>query len=229
MGDWVQHEISQHENCNNDKQTDPPNFVPQHPKKSVHGVSRSCPICSERMNSAEEFYNHTARHLERISLFALPRHSGQQKESEGSGTDKASGQAEVDIDDSRRGGFSDNTLQHSSSDEPDRNLSEKTSPTQLAEASLVEGKKTRERINLGLFYLLPYSSRRQLEFKDITVSTTIKDLRLRIQDAITPRPAIERIYLTYRGCPVINNKATLVDALGKENVCCCVAVKCANC
>lgn len=57
-----------------------------------------------------------------------------------------------------------------------------------------------------------------LSFPDIPASTTVKDLRLRIQNEIASRPATERMRLIYRGRVVANETDRLVDVFGSENV-----------
>jgi hypothetical protein len=53
---------------------------------------------------------------------------------------------------------------------------------------------------------------------DIPASTTVKELRSRIQDAAPSRPAPERMRLIYRGRVVANDADTLGDVFGVDNV-----------
>ncbi|KAF2743943.1 hypothetical protein M011DRAFT_470840 [Sporormia fimetaria CBS 119925] len=52
----------------------------------------------------------------------------------------------------------------------------------------------------------------------IPISTTVKDLRLRIQNEIATRPSTDRMRLIYRGRVVANETDTLSDVFGAENV-----------
>jgi hypothetical protein len=53
---------------------------------------------------------------------------------------------------------------------------------------------------------------------DIPASTTVKELRLRLQDEIEGRPATERMRLIYRGRVIAKETDKLVDVFGLENV-----------
>ena len=53
---------------------------------------------------------------------------------------------------------------------------------------------------------------------DLAASTTVKELRVRIQGAMDTRPATERMRLIYRGRVVVNEMDTLSDVFGPENV-----------
>jgi hypothetical protein len=53
---------------------------------------------------------------------------------------------------------------------------------------------------------------------DIPASTTVQELRLRLQDQIEGRPATERMRLIYRGRVIAKETDRLVDVFGLENV-----------
>lgn len=53
---------------------------------------------------------------------------------------------------------------------------------------------------------------------DIPASTTVKELRRRIQDAAPSKPAPERMRLIYRGRVVANDADTLGNVFGVDNV-----------
>jgi hypothetical protein len=53
---------------------------------------------------------------------------------------------------------------------------------------------------------------------DVPASTTIKELRSRIQDAVPSKPATERMRLIYRGRVVANDADTLGGVFGADNV-----------
>jgi hypothetical protein len=57
-----------------------------------------------------------------------------------------------------------------------------------------------------------------INLSDIPASTTVKDLRLRIQNEISTRPATDRMRLIYRGRVVGNESDTLIDVFGEEAV-----------
>lgn len=59
---------------------------------------------------------------------------------------------------------------------------------------------------------------RDLSFPDIAAATTVKDLRLRIQNEIPSQPAVERMRLIYRGRVILHDADTLVDVFGLDNV-----------
>jgi hypothetical protein len=61
---------------------------------------------------------------------------------------------------------------------------------------------------------------RDIHLPQIPASTTVADLRLKLQDAIESRPAIDRMRLIYRGRVVANDTDTLSDVFGTENVSC---------
>lgn len=54
---------------------------------------------------------------------------------------------------------------------------------------------------------------------DVPASTTVKELRSRIQDTVPSKPAPERMRLIYRGRVVANDSDTLSNVFGVENVC----------
>jgi predicted glycosyltransferase len=56
---------------------------------------------------------------------------------------------------------------------------------------------------------------------DIPASTTVKELRSRIQNAVPSKPAPDRMRLIYRGRVVANDADTLSTVFGTDNVCCC--------
>jgi hypothetical protein len=53
---------------------------------------------------------------------------------------------------------------------------------------------------------------------DLAAATTVKELRVLIQDAMDTRPATERMRLIYRGRVVASETDTLSDVFGPENV-----------
>ncbi|KAH7081010.1 hypothetical protein FB567DRAFT_532275 [Paraphoma chrysanthemicola] len=55
-------------------------------------------------------------------------------------------------------------------------------------------------------------------FADIPATTTIKELRSRIQDAVPSKPAPERMRLIYRGRVVANDADTLGHVFGADNI-----------
>lgn len=57
-----------------------------------------------------------------------------------------------------------------------------------------------------------------ISFPQIPASTTVKELRQRIQNEIESRPAMDRMRLIYRGRVVANEMDTLNDVFGLENV-----------
>jgi hypothetical protein len=57
-----------------------------------------------------------------------------------------------------------------------------------------------------------------VSFTDLPTTTTIKELRSRIQDAVPSKPATERMRLIYRGRVVANDADTLGNVFGAENV-----------
>lgn len=52
---------------------------------------------------------------------------------------------------------------------------------------------------------------------DIPASTTVRDLRLRLQNEIPSRPTTDRMRLIYRGHVVANDDDTLLNVFGLEN------------
>jgi hypothetical protein len=57
-----------------------------------------------------------------------------------------------------------------------------------------------------------------IHLPDLPASTTIKELRQKIQDAAPSRPATERMRLIYRGRVVANDNDKLIDIFGVESV-----------
>jgi len=57
-----------------------------------------------------------------------------------------------------------------------------------------------------------------VNFTDLPSTTTIKELRSRIQDAVPSRPVPERMRLIYRGRVVANEADTLGNVFGADNV-----------
>lgn len=57
-----------------------------------------------------------------------------------------------------------------------------------------------------------------IHLRELPASTTVRALRLRIQDAVPSKPAPERMRLIYRGKVVANDAATLEAVFGAENV-----------
>lgn len=57
-----------------------------------------------------------------------------------------------------------------------------------------------------------------LSLSDVPASTTIGELRSRIQNALPTKPAPERMRLIYRGRVVANDGDTLEHVFGPENV-----------
>jgi hypothetical protein len=53
---------------------------------------------------------------------------------------------------------------------------------------------------------------------DVPASTTIKELRTCIQNAVPSKPATDRMRLIYRGRVVANDADTLGNVFGAENV-----------
>ena len=51
----------------------------------------------------------------------------------------------------------------------------------------------------------------KLTFRDCTPSTTVADLKVKIQNAVATRPAPERQRLIYRGRPLVQDTVTLAD------------------
>jgi hypothetical protein len=57
-----------------------------------------------------------------------------------------------------------------------------------------------------------------INFKHLPASTTVRELRSRIQDAVPSKPAPERMRLIYRGRVVANEADTLENIFGAESV-----------
>lgn len=57
-----------------------------------------------------------------------------------------------------------------------------------------------------------------ITFTDLPTTTTIKELRSRIRDAVSSKPVPERMRLIYRGRVVANDADTLGNVFGAENV-----------
>ncbi|KAF2873928.1 hypothetical protein BDV95DRAFT_626826 [Massariosphaeria phaeospora] len=57
-----------------------------------------------------------------------------------------------------------------------------------------------------------------LNFHKLPASTTIKELRLKIQDAVASRPAAERMRLIYRGKVLPTESETLANVFGLDNI-----------
>jgi hypothetical protein len=57
-----------------------------------------------------------------------------------------------------------------------------------------------------------------ITFPDLPATTTIQELRSRIQDAVPSKPATERMRLIYRGRVVANDADTLGGVFGADNV-----------
>jgi hypothetical protein len=57
-----------------------------------------------------------------------------------------------------------------------------------------------------------------INFRDLPASTTVRELRSRIQDAVPSKPAPERMRLIYRGRVLANEADTLENIFGAESV-----------
>jgi hypothetical protein len=57
-----------------------------------------------------------------------------------------------------------------------------------------------------------------VSFPDLPATTTVQELRSRIQDAVPSKPATERMRLIYRGRVVANDADTLGHVFGADNV-----------
>lgn len=55
-------------------------------------------------------------------------------------------------------------------------------------------------------------------FAQIAAATTVKELKLLIQNEISTKPTIERMRLIYRGRVVANEEDSLTNIFGLENV-----------
>lgn len=58
-----------------------------------------------------------------------------------------------------------------------------------------------------------------LFFPGIPATTTVRELKLRIQNEIPSLPAVERMRLIYRGRVMAKETDTMFDVFGRENVC----------
>ena len=58
----------------------------------------------------------------------------------------------------------------------------------------------------------------RLTFPDTPVSTTIGELKQKIQEIVATKPAPERQRLIYRARPLVQDSATLEDVFGREAV-----------
>jgi hypothetical protein len=56
-----------------------------------------------------------------------------------------------------------------------------------------------------------------INLPELPANTTVRELRLRIQDAIATRPATDRMRLIYRGHVIVNDTDTLTDVFGADN------------
>ena len=54
---------------------------------------------------------------------------------------------------------------------------------------------------------------------DVPASTTVKELRSRIQNAVPSKPATDRMRLIYRGRVIANDAESLGNVFGTDNVC----------
>lgn len=59
----------------------------------------------------------------------------------------------------------------------------------------------------------------KLTFSNVSVSTTITDIKKKIRDAVPTRPLPERQRLIWQGKPLSVDNVTLRDAIGHEAVC----------
>lgn len=57
-----------------------------------------------------------------------------------------------------------------------------------------------------------------IHLQDLPASTTVRELRLKIQDAVASKPGPERMRLIYRGKVVANDDDTLETVFGADNV-----------
>ena len=57
-----------------------------------------------------------------------------------------------------------------------------------------------------------------IHLPDVPASTTVRELRLRIQEAVPSNPALDRMRLIYRGKVVANDADTLETLFGADNV-----------
>lgn len=76
-----------------------------------------------------------------------------------------------------------------------------------------------DRVTLNLRVLSPSSEvEGGIHLQDLPTSTTVRELRLKIQDAVASRPGPERMRLIYRGKVVANDSDTLETVFGTEEV-----------
>ena len=76
-----------------------------------------------------------------------------------------------------------------------------------------------DRVTLNLRVLSPSSEvDGGIHLQDLPISTTVRELRLKIQDAVASKPGPERMRLIYRGKVVANDADTLEAVFGTENV-----------
>ena len=76
-----------------------------------------------------------------------------------------------------------------------------------------------DRVTLNLRVLSPSSEvDGGIHLQDLPISTTVRELRLKIQDAVASKPGPERMRLIYRGKVVANDADTLETVFGAENV-----------
>lgn len=57
-----------------------------------------------------------------------------------------------------------------------------------------------------------------IHLRELPAATTVRELRLKIQEAVSSKPAPERMRLIYRGKVVANDEATLEAVFGADNV-----------
>lgn len=57
-----------------------------------------------------------------------------------------------------------------------------------------------------------------IHLHDLPASTTVRELRLKIQDAVPSKPGPERMRLIYRGKVVANDADALETVFGADNV-----------
>ncbi|KAK3998116.1 hypothetical protein QBC44DRAFT_386391 [Cladorrhinum sp. PSN332] len=72
-GDFRMHLESEHSHCDDDAKEA---LLIYASNSTSESVARCCPICFVVFAAADDFNNHIARHLERFSLFSLPRSAG---------------------------------------------------------------------------------------------------------------------------------------------------------
>lgn len=69
----------------------------------------------------------------------------------------------------------------------------------------------------------------RLTFRTLLISTTIGDLKKKIQDAVSTKPAPTRQRLIYRGKALVHDETTLADVFGREAVSKIQALECVEC